>query len=94
VILGRGKICIQNVTFCESATNTTIQFIQLAYLIMLLVVLILGKYVTVFQAEIYAILACVCEIQSIATSEKEISICSDSQAALAALQAMKMSPLV
>jgi hypothetical protein len=24
----------------------------------------LGKYVTVFQAEIYAILACVCEIQN------------------------------
>jgi hypothetical protein len=55
----------------------------------------LGKYVTVFQAEIYAILACVYEIQSIARSEKYISICSDSQAALEALQTVKMtSPLV
>jgi hypothetical protein len=45
----------------------------------------LGKYVTVFQAEIYAILACVCEIQNRARSEKYISVCSDSQAALEAL---------
>jgi ribonuclease HI len=42
----------------------------------------LGKYVTVFQAEIYAILACVYEIQNRARSEKYISVCSDSQAAL------------
>jgi ribonuclease HI len=55
----------------------------------------LGKYVTVFQAEIYAILACVCEIQNRAGSEKYISVCSDSQAALKALLAMKTtSPLV
>jgi ribonuclease HI len=54
----------------------------------------LGKYVTVFQAEIYAILACVDEIQNRARSEKHISICSDSQAALEALQAVKTSPLV
>jgi ribonuclease HI len=47
----------------------------------------LRKYVTVFQAEIYAILACVYEIQAHARSEKYISICSDSQAALKALQA-------
>jgi ribonuclease HI len=54
----------------------------------------LGKYVTVFQAEIDAILACVHEIQNIPRSEKYISICSDSEAALEALQAMKTSPLV
>jgi ribonuclease HI len=51
----------------------------------------LGKYVTVFQAEIFAILACVYEIQNRARSEKYISICSDSQAALEALHAMKMT---
>jgi hypothetical protein len=33
----------------------------------------LGKYVTVFQAEIYAILACVCEIQNRGRSEKYVS---------------------
>jgi hypothetical protein len=55
----------------------------------------LGKYVTVFQVEIYAFLACVCEIQNTATSEKYISICFNSQVALEALQAVKtMSPLV
>jgi ribonuclease HI len=55
----------------------------------------LGKYVTVFQAEIYDILACVYEIQNRSRSEKHISICSDSQAALEALQAVKTtSPLV
>jgi ribonuclease HI len=55
----------------------------------------LGKYVTVFQAEIYAILSCAYEIQANARSEKYISICSDSQAALKALQATKTtSPLV
>jgi ribonuclease HI len=55
----------------------------------------LGKYVTVFQAEIYAILACAFEIQANARSEKYISICSDSQAAFKALQAAKTtSPLV
>jgi hypothetical protein len=55
----------------------------------------LGKFVTVFQAEIYAILACVYEIQNAARSEKHLSVCSDSQAALEALQAVKMtSPLV
>jgi hypothetical protein len=55
----------------------------------------LGKYVTVFQAEIYAILACVCEIESRVRSETYVSICYDSQAALEALQAVKTtSPLV
>jgi hypothetical protein len=35
----------------------------------------LGKYVTVIQAEICAILACVCEIQNRARSEKYVSMC-------------------
>jgi hypothetical protein len=55
----------------------------------------LGRYTTVFQAEIYAILACVYEIQIHTRSEKYISICSDSQAALKALKAVRTtSPLV
>jgi ribonuclease HI len=55
----------------------------------------LGKYVTVFQAEIYTILACICEIQSRVRSERYVSTCSDNQAALEALQTVKMtSPLV
>jgi ribonuclease HI len=52
-----------------------------------------GKYVTVFQAKIYAVLACIFEIQNNVTSEKYISIYSDSQAALRSLQAVKTSPL-
>jgi ribonuclease HI len=55
----------------------------------------LGRYTTVFQAEIYAILACVYEIQLYDKPEKYISICSDNQAALKALRAVRMtSPLV
>jgi ribonuclease HI len=54
----------------------------------------LGKYATVFQAEIHAILACAHEIQSQNRSERYVSICSDSQAALKALQAVRTSPLV
>jgi ribonuclease HI len=55
----------------------------------------LEKYATVFQAEIYAILACAHEIQSQNRSERYVSICSDSQAALKALQAVRTtSPLV
>ena len=54
-----------------------------------------GKHATVFQAEIYAILACVHEIQLQNRPEKYVSICSDSQAALKAFQAVRtMSPLV
>ena len=52
----------------------------------------LGKQATVFQAEVYAILACVHETNS--GSAREIRICSDNQAALKALQAAKTSPLV
>jgi len=44
-----------------------------------------GRYVRVFQAEIYAILECVYEIQFQNRPEKYASICSDSQAALKAL---------
>ena len=54
----------------------------------------LGKHATVFQAEVYAILACVHEIETQDRPEKYISICSDSQAALKALQAAKTSPLM
>jgi len=46
----------------------------------------LRRYVTVFQAEIYAILACAYEIQLYVTPEKYLSICSDSLVALKALQ--------
>ena len=54
-----------------------------------------GKYVTVFQAEVYAILACAYKIQMNVRPEKYVSICSDSQAALRAPQAAKTtSPLV
>jgi hypothetical protein len=49
----------------------------------------MGRYATVFQAEIYAILACVYEIQSLDRSEKYVSICPDSQAGLKSLQATR-----
>jgi hypothetical protein len=55
----------------------------------------LGKHVTVLQAEVYAILACVHETETQDQPEKYISICSDSQAALKMLQTAKtMYPLV
>jgi len=55
----------------------------------------LGRYATVFQAEIYCILTFVYEIQFQNRSEKHASICSDSQAALYALQAVRTtSPVV
>jgi ribonuclease HI len=55
----------------------------------------LGKHATIFQAEVCAILACVHEIETQDRPEKYVSICSDSQVALKALQAAKtMSPLV
>ena len=41
------------------------------------------------QAEIFAILACAHDIKMNARPEKYVSICSDSQAALKALQAVK-----
>jgi hypothetical protein len=55
----------------------------------------LGRYATVFQAEINAILTCAYKIQMNAKPEKYISICSDSQASWKTLQSAKtMSPLV
>jgi hypothetical protein len=55
----------------------------------------LRKHASVFQPEVYTILACVCEIQTNARPEKYVSIFSDSQVVLKALQAAKtMSPLV
>ena len=55
----------------------------------------LGRYATIFQEEIYAILACAYEIQSQNRPEKYMSICSYSLAALKALKAIRTtSPLV
>jgi ribonuclease HI len=54
----------------------------------------LGKHATVLQAEEYVILACVHETETQGWPEKHVSICSDNQAALKALRAAKMSPLV
>jgi hypothetical protein len=48
----------------------------------------LGRYAPVFQAE-----ACVYEIQLQNRPEKYVSICSDSQAALKALQAVRITSL-
>jgi hypothetical protein len=49
----------------------------------------LGIHATVFQAEVYAILACAHENEAQDRPEKYVSICSASQAALKALQAAK-----
>jgi len=49
----------------------------------------LGKHATVFQAEVYAILACVHETETQNQPEKYVTICSDRQAALKVLQAAK-----
>ena len=54
----------------------------------------LEKHATVFQAEVYAILACVHEIETQDQPEKYVSICSDSQVALKELQAVKTTSLV
>ena len=54
----------------------------------------LGRYARVFQAEIYAILACAYEIQMNGRPNKYVSICSDSQVALKAFQTAKTTPLV
>jgi len=54
----------------------------------------LGKNTTVFQAELYAILACVHEVRTQDWPEKYVSICSDSQAALKALQAARTTSLL
>jgi ribonuclease HI len=49
----------------------------------------LGKHATVFQAEVYAILACVHETETQDWPEKYVSICSDSKVALKALRLLK-----
>jgi hypothetical protein len=51
----------------------------------------LGKYITVFQTEIYAILKCACEDITSAYRNKWILIFSDSQAALRALSGLKVT---
>ena len=51
----------------------------------------LGKHNTVFQAEVYAILACLHEVRTQDRSEKYVSIRSDSQAALKVLQAARIT---
>jgi ribonuclease HI len=54
----------------------------------------LGIYATVFQAEMYAILACAHEIITHGIPEKHMSICSDSQADLKALKAFRTMSLL
>jgi ribonuclease HI len=54
----------------------------------------LEKYTTVFQAVIYAILACTHEIKTHGIPKKHRSICSDSQAALKALKAIRTTYLL
>jgi hypothetical protein len=54
----------------------------------------LGSYATIFQAEIYVILACAYEILLYDRAEKYMSICSYSQAALKALQTTRTISLL
>jgi len=55
----------------------------------------LGRYATVFQVEIYDIIACAYEVQSQNRPEKYMSICPDSLAALKAPKAVRTTfPLV
>jgi len=51
----------------------------------------LGKFATVFQIEIYAVLQCACENIKRANKNKQILIFSDSQAALKALSGLKVT---
>ncbi|KAJ8961489.1 hypothetical protein NQ318_014737 [Aromia moschata] len=50
----------------------------------------LGSYASVFQAEIYVILACGMEILKTAPKRRTIQICTDSQAALMAIESSKV----
>jgi hypothetical protein len=52
------------------------------------------KHATVFQAEVYAILACVYEIHTKIRPEKYISICPGSHATLKVIATANTSPLV
>jgi len=54
----------------------------------------LGKHATVFQAELYVILACVHETETQDRPEKNVGICSESQGSLEVLKVAKTSPLV
>jgi ribonuclease HI len=54
----------------------------------------LGKHAVVLPVEVYAILACVHEIETQDRPEKYVSISSDSQAALKGFQAAKTSLFV
>ena len=57
--------------------------------------ILLRNHAAVFQAEVYAIVACVYEIGTQGRPEKYVSICCDSQVALKAFHAVKTtSPLV
>jgi hypothetical protein len=47
----------------------------------------------VFQTEVYAIVACVHEIENQDRPEKYVHVCSDGQEALQALQAAKKVPI-
>ncbi|KAJ8961383.1 hypothetical protein NQ318_014627 [Aromia moschata] len=50
----------------------------------------LGSYASVFQAEIYAILACGMDILKTAPKRRTIQICTDRQAALMAIESSKV----
>jgi hypothetical protein len=54
----------------------------------------LGRYTTVFQAKVFAILTCAHDIKNHGTPEKHVSIRSVSLVALKALGAVRTSPLV
>jgi ribonuclease HI len=55
----------------------------------------LGQYATVFQADVFAILACLHDTEAHGLTGKHTSICSDSLAALNALEAVRTTyPLV
>jgi hypothetical protein len=56
------------------------------------VTLSLGAYATVFQTEIFVISACAKECMGRAYTGEHIYICSDSQAALKALEALRVTP--
>jgi hypothetical protein len=51
----------------------------------------LGKITTVFQAEVFAVLTCVHNIQNKPGLKRQVYICSDIQAALKALCAVKVT---
>ena len=51
----------------------------------------LGKYATIFQAEVFAIELCARELSNKSLVNKNISIVSDSQAALKALSSSKIN---